>query len=84
MPSFAYSQILSLSHVIHPAIPQWQGDPSIEFEAVAAIDREGYYVRRLTIGEHSATHMNAPSSFLWMGLGLMPIHQNLWWFQPSS
>jgi kynurenine formamidase len=70
MPSFSYSRILSLSHVIHPAIPQWQGDPPIEFESVAALDREGYYLRRLTIGEHSATHMNAPNSFFVDGAGI--------------
>lgn len=70
MPAFSYSRILSLSHVIHPAIPRWPGDPAIEFEVVAAIDREGYYVRRLTIGEHSATHMNAPNSFFVDGVGI--------------
>lgn len=70
MPSFSYSHILSLSHIIHPAIPRWAGDPLVEFEAVANIEREGYYLRRFSMGEHSATHMNAPSSFFVGGVGI--------------
>ena len=26
--------------------------------------KDGYYLRSFTIGEHSATHMNAPNSFV--------------------
>lgn len=68
--TFAYSQVFSLSHVIHPAIPRWQGDPPVEFEVVADLEREGYYLRRFAIGEHSATHMNAPNSFFADGVGI--------------
>lgn len=70
MPAFSYSQILSLSHVIHPAIPRWPGDPPVEFEVVADLEQEGYYLRRFAIGEHSATHINAPNSFFADGSGI--------------
>lgn len=70
MPAFSYSQILSLSHVIHPAIPRWPGDPPVEFEVVADLEQEGYYLRRFAIGEHSATHINAPNSFFADGVGI--------------
>ena len=61
--TIAYSQIIHLSQIIHPEIPQWPGDPPVEFEKVADLDEDGYYLRRFSMGEHSATHMNAPNSF---------------------
>lgn len=61
--TITYSRIIHLSHIIHPGIPRWSGDPAIEFETVAERDRDGYYLRRFSLGEHSATHINAPASF---------------------
>ena len=61
--SINYARVVDLSQVIHPGIPRWPGDPPVEFETVAQIDREGYYLRRFSLGEHSGTHLNAPNSF---------------------
>ncbi|MSQ06644.1 MAG: cyclase family protein [Dehalococcoidia bacterium] len=44
-------------------MPRWPGDPPPEFAPVASIPHDGYYLRRFTLGEHSGTHLNAPSSF---------------------
>jgi kynurenine formamidase len=63
MNAINYSQIIDLTHVIHPNIPIWPGDPNIEFKTVADIDKDGYYLRRFSLGEHSGTHINAPNSF---------------------
>lgn len=68
--SIAYSRVVDLSHVISPEIPLWPGDPAVEFKTVADIDKDGYYLRSFTIGEHSATHMNAPNSFHAGGAGI--------------
>lgn len=68
--SITYSKIVDLSHVISADIPLWPGDPAVEFKTVAAIDKDGYYLRSFTIGEHSATHMNAPGSFHAGGAGI--------------
>ena len=57
------NNIIHLSHIINNNIPQWQGDPPVKFTPVAQIETHGYFLRELTIGEHSATHMNAPVSF---------------------
>lgn len=65
-----YSQILHLSHPIAPNIPQWPGDPAVEFEAIADFSTEGYYLRRFSMGEHSATHINAPNSFYPDGISI--------------
>ncbi len=68
--NITYSQVIHLSHIINPDIPQWQGDPPVEFETVAQIEKDGYYLRRFSLGEHSATHINAPNSFYSFGVGI--------------
>ncbi|MEP0858634.1 cyclase family protein [Trichocoleus sp. DQ-U1] len=68
-----YTQIVDLSHVIEPNIPIWQNDPLVEFEPVAELKKDGYYLRRVSMGEHSGTHINAPSSFYEDGVGLRVI-----------
>ncbi|MBD2541810.1 cyclase family protein [Coleofasciculus sp. FACHB-SPT36] len=65
-----YTQIVDLSHVIDPNIPIWQNDPLVEFEPVAKLEKDGYYLRRFSMGEHSGTHINAPSSFYEDGVGI--------------
>jgi kynurenine formamidase len=61
--TITYSRVVDLSHQIHPGIPQWPGDPPVEFHETARLDGDGYYLRRFSMGEHSATHMNAPIAF---------------------
>ena len=65
-----FQQVISLSHPIHPRIPLWPGDPPVEFEEVASLEQDGYFLRRFSMGEHSATHMNAPNSFYANGMGI--------------
>ncbi|MCS6845049.1 MAG: cyclase family protein [Caldilineales bacterium] len=68
--TITYSRVVDLSHVIHPEIPLWPGDPPVEFETVAELERDGFYLRRFSIGEHSATHINASNSFVAGGRGI--------------
>ncbi len=63
-------RVVHLSHVIEPEIPQWLGDPAVEFETVAELEKDGYYLRRFSLGEHSATHINAPNSFYPQGMSI--------------
>jgi len=65
-----YSRVIHLSHVINRHIPLWPGDPPVEFTTVAEIPDDGYYLRRFSMGEHSATHINAPNSFYTDGAGI--------------
>jgi kynurenine formamidase/alkylation response protein AidB-like acyl-CoA dehydrogenase len=62
-----FSRVIHLSHVIDGDIPQWQDDPKVKFTTVAEIETQGYFLRELQIGEHSATHINAPCSFYHKG-----------------
>ena len=61
--TISYSRVVELSRVIHPDIPIWPEDPAVDFEEVASLDTAGYFLRRFSMGEHTATHMNAPNSF---------------------
>ena len=70
MNTIRYSRIVNLSHPLHPAIPQWPGDPPVEFQPVAALETDGYFLRRFTMGEHSGTHANAPAAFYPGGIGI--------------
>lgn len=62
--TISYSRVVDLSHAIDPSIPLWPGDPHVVMKVVATMKNDGHYLRTLTIGEHSATHMNAPNSFI--------------------
>ncbi|MBD2412452.1 cyclase [Nostoc calcicola FACHB-389] len=68
--SITYTRVIHLSHVIDLDIPQWPGDPPVEFETVAELNNDGYYLRRFSLGEHSATHINAPNSFSSHSIGI--------------
>ena len=68
--TISYSRIVDLSHVIATDIPLWPGDPAVEFQTVAELATDGYFLRKFTIGEHSGTHMNAPNSFLAGGISI--------------
>jgi kynurenine formamidase len=67
MPEIHYSSILDLSHVVHPDMPRWPGDPPVEFASAAQIDADGFFLRRVSLGEHSGTHLNAPAHFFARG-----------------
>ncbi|UOK39430.1 cyclase family protein [Pseudomonas palleroniana] len=63
-------KVISLSHPVSPRIPLWPGDPPVVFAEVAALEKDGYFLRRFSLGEHSATHMNAPNSFYADAMGI--------------
>ncbi len=66
----SYDKVIDLTHVVSADIPIWPGDPTPTFTELAKIDKEGYFLRSFSIGEHSATHMNAGNSFFAGGTGI--------------
>ncbi|MBD2363425.1 cyclase family protein [Anabaena minutissima FACHB-250] len=70
MNTITFSRVIHLSHVIDTNIPQWPGDPPVEFTPVAELQDDGYYLRCFSLGEHSGTHINAPNSFYQAGVGI--------------
>ena len=64
------SHVVDLSHSLHSGIPLWPGDPDPTLEIVADLDRDGFFLRRFALGEHSGTHVNSPRSFHAQGIGI--------------
>ena len=57
-----FKTILDLSHTVSADAPSWEGAASaLTTEVVASHDREGYFVRRISLDEHASTHMDAPA-----------------------
>ena len=59
--------VVTLSHPVSPEIPHWPGDPRTQFEAWSEPSRDGYLLRRFSMGEHSGTHLTAPASYFTNG-----------------
>ena len=57
-------RIVDLTHVITPEIPIWPGDPKPIIEPMATVEKDGYFLNKLCIGEHSGTHFGAPVHFV--------------------
>jgi kynurenine formamidase len=49
--------VVDLTHALTPQEPIWPGDPPVEMMAWASIERHGYALRRVCLGEHSGTHL---------------------------
>eukprot|EP01012_Entosiphon_sulcatum_P037524 TRINITY_DN48180_c0_g1_i1.p1 TRINITY_DN48180_c0_g1~~TRINITY_DN48180_c0_g1_i1.p1 ORF type:complete len:242 (+),score=31.55 TRINITY_DN48180_c0_g1_i1:22-747(+) len=58
-----FAAVVDLSHSVGSQIPLWPGDPEVRVEDCATHEEHGYFLRKLTIGEHSGTHMVAPNCF---------------------
>jgi kynurenine formamidase len=57
-------RLISLSHVNDPATTTvYPGDPPLELETIASIETHGYYLQRVSHGEHTGTHWGAPGHF---------------------
>ena len=59
--SFPFRSVVDLSHPIAPGMPTWPKDPEVRRKAVARRDRDGYNLHELCLGEHTGTHLGAPS-----------------------
>lgn len=56
--------VVDMQQSISPAMAIWPDDPKPTFQTIASIAKEGYFLRSFSIGEHSATHINAAGSFV--------------------
>ena len=60
---FGFSDVVFLSHVLAESTPVFPGDPPVELEAAAAIERDGYYLQHVSFGEQAGTHWAAAAHF---------------------
>ena len=60
---FGFTKVVFLSHVIDDSTPVFPGDPPVQIHPAATIERDGYYLQSLTLGEQAGTHWAAPAHF---------------------
>jgi kynurenine formamidase len=60
---FGFTKAVFLSHVVDQSTPVFPGDPPVGIRPAASIERDGYYLQSLTLGEQSGTHWAAPAHF---------------------
>jgi kynurenine formamidase len=58
-----FSEIIDLSHPITEDMPHWPDDPLTKITAHTTVAQDGYRLNSVTIGEHTGTHIGAPSHF---------------------
>ncbi|ASI99674.1 cyclase family protein [Thermococcus celer] len=56
--------IVDLSVPLSEETPVYPDDPPVSIRPWAFIDRDGYYLNVLKLGEHSGTHVDAPAHFV--------------------
>lgn len=56
--------VQDLSHVITPEFPVFPGFPQFEASPLKTIEDDGFFANRLSLGEHTGTHMDAPAHFV--------------------
>ncbi|GAA4936773.1 cyclase family protein [Actinoplanes utahensis] len=62
-------RLVGLSHVNDPGrVSVYPGDPAPRLETVAVLERDGFYLRTVFMGEHTGTHWGAPGHFTPGGL----------------
>lgn len=56
-------RVIDLTHVFDENFPTFDGKPGIAYERDKDIAKDGYNIWKLTIWEHSGTHIDAPLHF---------------------
>lgn len=64
-PALAQSsgKVIDLTHAWDETFPTFDGKPGITYEEAVNFDKSGYQLWKLTIFEHSGTHVDAPLHF---------------------
>ena len=56
-------KVVDLTHAYDSSFPTFDGKPGIEYEWAVEIAQSGYQLHKLTIFEHTGTHIDAPLHF---------------------
>ncbi len=70
--------LYDLTHPIGPETPVYPGDEPVRVRTVARLGAEGYRARRLDLGTHSGTHVDAPAHLVPDGATLDALPLDLW------
>ena len=56
-------KVIDLTHTYDETFPTFDGTPGIAYEEAVNFDKNGYQLWKLTIYEHTGTHIDAPLHF---------------------
>lgn len=59
----AFGKVVFLSHVNTTDMPIFPGDPTPVLEPAFTVEKDGFFLLSVTMGEHSGTHWGAPAHF---------------------
>lgn len=62
--SLPISRVYDLTHVVGPDFPMFYGAEQPQIEQIKSVAEDGFYKHRLTLDEHTGTHMDAPAHFI--------------------
>ena len=57
-------RVVDRTQPLSPATTPWPGDDALAVVELAAVERDGFYARRLDLHEHTGTHFDAPAHFV--------------------
>jgi len=60
-------RVVDLSHPITADMPVYPGDPRPSLDVVSTLTGAGYVTRKITLGSHTGTHMDAPAHMIAAG-----------------
>lgn len=58
-----HANVTDMTHMLDETFPTWGGDPGIAYDKIADFAESGFNAYKLSIGEHSGTHIDAPLHF---------------------
>lgn len=59
-----FSKVVDLTHTWGPGFPVFPGSLEPTIETLVTVEADGYYIQKLTLAEHTGTHMDAPAHFI--------------------
>jgi kynurenine formamidase len=61
--AMAGARIVDLSHPLTERMPVYPGGTLLSARVMGTVEKNGYYIRDFTVGEHTGTHVDAPAHF---------------------
>ena len=56
--------VIDLSSSIYNKMPTYPGDPEVRITQVHTLQKQGWRLREISMGTHTATHLDAPSHMI--------------------
>ncbi|WP_224241226.1 cyclase family protein [Hyalangium gracile] len=59
----ARARVVELGHPLTPDMPVFPGGTRLNAKVLGTVERDGYFIRQVEVGEHVGTHVDAPAHF---------------------